>query len=222
MVSMGILEINGFSFDSTYGRINLSWWPIVSCTCSIIMLLFGSLWIYEPVSSETNKWIGFFTFLPIFFFRLFSWQMIILTMVELSLCVIATILFTNIVILYAVQSRQLLIEPLSSAVLSIVLPMYKLPSTRAEKSVSIKALTLLVTCGNTILILTLGLICALQSYNVYNPWDSNKNWPIKFRAEWFYPAFWTLLSLFMAATVPSMLVYFSTVKKFVSMIANLR
>lgn len=222
MVSMGILEINGFSIESTYGRINLSWWPIVSSTCSIVGLLFGSLWIYEPVSKKTNKWIGFFTFLPIFFFRLLSWQILILLTVELSLIVIIVILFINTTILYAVQSSQLVTEPLNSAILSIVLPMYKLPSTPIDQDISTKVLTLLVCCGNMLIVFSLGIVFTLQSFGVYNPWDCNHKWIIKFREEWFQPVCLTLLSLFVAATVPSVMIYIFTSQKLLSLLRKMR
>ena len=214
MISLSIFEIKDNSFESTYVWINLSWWPIVSTTCSIFGLLFGSLWIYEPVSNETNKWIGFFTFLPIFFFRLIAWQIIILITVELSLILIAAILITNVTALYSVQSSQLSIEPLTSAVLSIVLPMYKLPSSTINQAVSIKALTLLAVCGNVLLMLFLCFILTLKSYDVYNPWDSKHKCPIKFAEEWFQPVFWALLSMSGAATVPLVTLYVSTEEKF--------
>jgi len=219
---MGILEINGFSFESTYGRINLSWWPIVSSTCSIFGLLFGSLWIYEPVSSETNKLIGFLTFLPIFLFRLLGWQIIILTTVELSCVLIVAIIFINASILYSVQSHKLAIEPLHSAALSMVLPMYKLPSTQIDQADSIKTLSLLVIFGNLLIVLSLGLVFAFQSYGVYNPLDCSHKWIIKFHKEWFQPAFWTLVSLFVAATVPSFFLYIFSQQKLLPLIRKIR
>ena len=223
MVSMDIYDKNDFYFESTYfGRINLNWWAMVSSFLSIFGLLFGSLWIYEPISSETNKWIGFFTFLPIFFFRLLGWQFIILATVELSLILVVAILITNVAILYLVQSSQLSIEPLTSAVLSLVLPMYKLPSTSVDRTVSVKALTLLITCGNVLIVLSLILIFVLHSFGVYNPWDCNNKRKIIFQEEWFHPTFWTLLSVFAAATIPSIMLYINTMQKLLTLKKKMR
>ena len=207
MITMGILEIGNPSYQSTYGMINLSWWPIISSVSSVLAILFGSIWIYKPVSDETNKWIGYLTFLPIFFFRLLGWQIIIITSVELSLVLLGIALALNAAAFYAIQGDILFIEPLYSALLSLVLPTYKLPSTVVDEPLAMKALAASVTIGNTVIMTTLSFIFELHSMKLYNPWDSKNARPILLEETWFQIAFFSLLTLYFAATLPTLLLY---------------
>jgi hypothetical protein len=204
---MDILKIGKSSYKSTYGIIDLSWWPIISSVSSVLAILFGSIWIYKPVSDKTNKWIGYLTFLPIFFFRLLSWQIIIITSVELSFVVLGVALVLNAASFYLIQGEKLFIEPLNSALLSLVLPTYKLPSTVVDDTFSMKALAALVTIGNTVLLTALSFIFGLHSMKLYDPWDPANDWPILFEERWFQIAFFSLLTLYFAATLPTLLLY---------------
>ena len=73
LMSLGVLEIPGTvqnTITNIHGiGINIQWWPVISSIFSLIGILFGTLWMFEPIVRETNKTVGYFTFIPIFLFR---------------------------------------------------------------------------------------------------------------------------------------------------------
>ena len=77
LMSLGILKLPGTEqklFKNAYGiEIDFQWWPIVSSILSLIGILFGTLWMFDPIVKETNKIVGYFTFIPIFLFRFKIW-----------------------------------------------------------------------------------------------------------------------------------------------------
>ena len=189
--------IKGISFTSH----QLIWWPFLSSSFSICGIVYGSHWIIAPLSTEIrDKVIGFFSYLAIFFFRLLSWQFIIIVIAEFSFIVIIAIFLINAVVLVKAQPGHFEVEKISSAILSLVLPMYKLPSTSTEHFISIKALTMLVFCGNMFLMISIGLIWVFRSHLTL---------PMQLGVEWFGFVFAIMLILFLFATIPSILIYMS-------------
>ena len=73
LMSLGVLEIPGTgkkTIANSHGiEIPIQWWPVVSLIVSLIGILFGTLWMFDPIVRETNKIVGYFTFIPIFLFR---------------------------------------------------------------------------------------------------------------------------------------------------------
>ena len=73
LMSLGVLKLPGTEhqlFKNAYGfEIDFQWWPVVTSTISLIGILFGTLWMFEPILKETGKLVGYVTFLPIFLFR---------------------------------------------------------------------------------------------------------------------------------------------------------
>ena len=59
LMSLGILKLPGTEqklFKNAYGiEIDFQWWPIVSSILSLIGILFGTLWMFDPIVKETNK-----------------------------------------------------------------------------------------------------------------------------------------------------------------------
>ena len=73
LMSLGVLKLPGTehqTFKNAYGfEIDFIWWPVVSSIISLIGILFGTLWMFEPIVKETGKIIGYAIFIPIFLFR---------------------------------------------------------------------------------------------------------------------------------------------------------
>jgi hypothetical protein len=64
--------------ENTYGiKIDLSWLNIVSSIFSIIAILFGSRWTVKSVQEETNACVAILVFIPLFFYRMVAWMIII-------------------------------------------------------------------------------------------------------------------------------------------------
>ncbi len=73
LMSMGVLRLPGTENETlrnAYGfEIDFQWWPVFSSIISVIGILLGTLWMFQPIVNETNRMVGYLTFLPIFAFR---------------------------------------------------------------------------------------------------------------------------------------------------------
>ena len=98
---------------------------------SVVGIFVGSLWTTEPIARETNSFVGKFTFVPIFLFRMLAWQIIIIMLVFFSIYILACMLCVNWAVFFFTQ-KTLKLEPVCYACLSLVLPIYKLPSEILE------------------------------------------------------------------------------------------
>jgi hypothetical protein len=152
-------------------KMDLSWFPIVTTCLSAVGILIGGLWIVQPIVDEAGWLAGKLAFLPIFFFRLFAWQIIIITLESFSFIPFVFFICGNFLVLYFAQN-QIMLEPISSACLSTVFPMYKLPSQNLDTKPSLKILFWLVLTGNINLFISYALIFLLHHYDNYNPWCS--------------------------------------------------
>jgi hypothetical protein len=200
---LGILNITTLPFTN----IQLIWWPLVSLTYSIGGLLFGSLWIFKPFLTETkSKIYSFFISLTIFAFRMLSWQFIILEIANFSLVVIVAVFVINAALLYMVQSKPREIDSFSLAALSIVLPMCKLPSKDklVGHSLSINALTLLVTFGNVLILICIIFLATCQS---------QPKLKLQIGLRQFYSGFGTMVALFFLATIPSIIIMWKNIRE---------
>ena len=194
----------GYSMGHQWHFLHLTPTHLVAFPLILIFNLWNNLWLtldHSTLSTEIrDKVIGFFSYLAIFFFRLLSWQFIIIVIAEFSFIVIIAIFLINAVVLVKAQPGHFEVEKISSAILSLVLPMYKLPSTSTEHFISIKALTMLVFCGNMFLMISFGLIWVFRSHLTL---------PMQLGVEWFGFVFAIMLILFLFATIPSILIYMS-------------
>lgn len=66
-----------------------------------------------------------------------------------------------------------MVEPVNLSILSIVLPIYKLPSSKMEICVALKIFRALVLSGNIIQMSSLSLVFGLCKLDLYNPWKGN-------------------------------------------------
>ena len=204
MMTTGILPVpgteqkfvkNGFDFE-----IDFSWFPIVSTCLSVIGILFGAKWIVKPVEKETNSIIGKFTFIPIFFFRMLVW-LLILTILN-SFSVIAFVCFaaSNWMILLCAQDN-LDIDPVNHSVMSLIFPVSKLPSSKLDSKFSMKLLFWMVLKGNSMLLLFYITLFCLYNFNLYNPWTRYNN-RLLIAEEVFGNCIAMVIALFVAATLP--------------------
>jgi len=117
--------------------------------CTFIGLegvLAGTLWTVDPIDSKTRFYAGKLIFLPIFAYRLISWQVIFITLGDFSIVACFGFVMTNFLMLLAIQ-KGLLLEPINFAFLSMIFPIYKMPSAKQEMKNSLKMLFWMVITG---------------------------------------------------------------------------
>jgi hypothetical protein len=206
MMSLGILPLPGteeFKLQNSYNpeKIDLSWFPIFTTCLSAIGILHGGVWIVKPVADEGNWLTGNFVFFPIFIYRMVAWQIIIITLEIISFLAIAILVFANFLVICFVQS-QITLEPISSACLSIVFPMYKLPSQNIEYKLSFKVLFALLLVGNFFLGFAYAFIFLLYVFDLYNPWCIAGPERYLFTEEFFQNSINPMIILFIFSTTP--------------------
>jgi len=161
-------------------------------------------WIFRPLFNKAGSLVGHLICIPICIFRLLSWQIIIVTLVEISFAVVAVALALNIIILLYVQEDWLILEPLSSSLLSLVLPLYQIPSAEVDQTIAWRALAGMTLSGNALLMIVMSIIFGLNKAGLFSPWTpEDDSWPIHLEEDWFHALFWTTLPLFRAATLPT-------------------
>jgi hypothetical protein len=101
-------------------------------------ILTGALWIVAPVEKMTNSLIGKLTFLPIFFYRLLVWQIIMILLNSFSCFAFVGVAFSNWIVLFLFIQDRLIVEPINHALLSLIFPVFKLPSSQVDDSFSLK------------------------------------------------------------------------------------
>jgi len=208
MMAIGIIPIpgttkssfkNGFDFE-----IDLSWFPIVSTGLSIIGVLTGALWIVEPAEKQTNWMIAKLLFIPIFFYRMLVWLIILIILHSFSIIPIICFVAMNCMVLIFIQERMD-IDPVNHSLLSLVFPVHKLPSQEIDSKVSMKILLWMVLVGNSMLLLLHIIIYCLYYFNAYNPWNSSHSIKLLVPEDVYKSISPLVLTLFIAATLPLLL-----------------
>ena len=156
--------------SNIYGiGVDLSWFNIVSSIFSVVAILFGSRWTVQPIQEETNALVSLIVFIPLFFYRMVAWMVIITLLHSFSLVVFVGFALINIAVFFFLQDK-IEIEPLVHSFLSIIFPVSCLPTSDLNKNKSFKLLFWLVLIGNLALFGALTTLCLLYNYDVYNPW----------------------------------------------------
>lgn len=169
-----------FELENSYGiKVDLSSLAIVSSIISIIGILFSASRTMDPIKEHTHNYLAIVAFMPNFLFRMTSWLLIIMMLDLFSFVVFIGILAVNLITLILVQD-QLSTEPLKQSLLSLIFPVYELPSVKNDPSKELKFLHWLTLTGNTFLIIMIGILYALYNFEVYNPWCSLSRIHIKF------------------------------------------
>ena len=106
------------------------------------------------------------------------------------------------------------LDPVNYSFLSLIFPTFKLPSYQLEHTASIKILVTLVTSTNFLLMMSLSIIFGLYQTDKYNPWCHDDLSEFIFPEELFQRSFWFLFLLFLAASFPTLFVYFTKVLRY--------
>ncbi len=212
MMAFGILPLPGTEKSSVKNRfdieIDLTWFPIVTTCLSIVGVLFGTLWIVDPIVKETH-WINKLAYLPIFFYRMLVWLLILIILEKFSAIPFVCFAIINILILFFAQ-KNLDIDPICHALLSLIFPIYKLPSQNLgdnESKKGMKILFYMITIGNTTLLIFHVSVYYLYRHNVYNPWSSGHTNKLLVHEDMFKDILPSIITLYVAATLPTVLCY---------------
>ena len=103
------------------------------------------------------------------------------------------------------------LDPVYYSLLSLVFPTFKLPSNQLDHSISVKILVTLVTTTNLLLMMSISIIYGLYKMDKYNPWCHEDLTELLFEEEIFHRSFWFFFVLFLTATLPTLVVYFTKV-----------
>jgi hypothetical protein len=124
---------------NTYGiKIDLSWFNIVSSIFSVIAILVGSRWTVKSIQEETNALVAILVFIPLFFYRMVAWMIIITLLHTFSLAVLGGFVLINILVFVFLQdpieNGKFQAEPLAHSFLSIIFPVSLLPTSTFKNS----------------------------------------------------------------------------------------
>ena len=133
---------------NSYGfKLDLSLFAMVSSIISIAGILFSASWTTKPIQNQTHVLVAFLAFLPLFLFRMLSWLLIITCLDLFSFIIIIGLLVLNWIVLILTQDR-LHSEPLKQSLLSLVFPVYELPTSNTDPTRGLKFLFCLTLSGN--------------------------------------------------------------------------
>ena len=108
--------VNGFGI-----KVDFSWFSIVSSILSIGGMLNGALWVTEPLQKITDGWTAKIIFLPLFFYRMLAWLMIISILDIFSFLILAGLFILNSIVLL-VSQHKIAVEPILQSILSLAFP----------------------------------------------------------------------------------------------------
>jgi hypothetical protein len=199
--------------ENTYGiKIDLSWFNIVSSIFSIIAILFGSRWTVKSIQEETNALVAILIFIPLFFYRMVAWMIIITLLHTFSLAVFGGFVLINILVFVFLQdpieNGKFEAEPLAHSFLSIIFPVSHLPTSNFKNSKnSLKLLFWLVLIGNLTLFGVLTILFVLYNYDVYNPWCSEVSNKLLLPESLMSNMHYQMMAILSFATVPVMVCF---------------
>ena len=182
-------------YKGIYTNIDLSWWPIVSITFSVIAILISFLKISKAISSEHGKFYGLALFFPVFLFRMISWQVTVLLLAENTFWLFGIEVLLNLVIVCLTWNEDETFQLcICYAIQSGIFPMNKLIIKQKEHS-SLKTVFWMVTVGNFAILVALLVIFFA---GLIGPWNSNQ----LITEDWFKLIILSLIPLFFAASIP--------------------
>jgi hypothetical protein len=131
-----------------------------------------------------------------------TWVCLVILLVELTFIPIGIFGIMNAAVLLIVQKNNIIFEPVSLALQSLVFPFTKMIAYNQDKESAKKIFIALTVFGNLLLAIALTVTFILCSVDIYNPWKANLNYPILISKPWFQVIFWSMLPMFVAATLP--------------------
>jgi hypothetical protein len=199
--------------ENTYGiQIDLSWFNIVSSIFSIIAILFGSRWTVKSIQEESNAFVAICVFIPLFFYRMVAWMIIITLLHTFSLAVFGGFVLINILVFVFLQdpieNGKFEAEPLAHSFLSIIFPVSLLPTSNFKNTKnSLKLLFWLVLIGNLTLFGVLTILFVLYNYDIYNPWCSEVSNKLLLPESLMNNMHYLMMAILSFATVPVMVCF---------------
>ncbi len=188
--------------SNIYGiDVDLSWFNIVSSIFSVVAILFGSRWTVQPIQEETNALVSLIVFIPLFFYRMVAWMIIITLLHTFSLVVFAVFVVINILIFVFLQD-PIQVEPLAHSFLSIIYPVSLLPLSKLDNYKTLKLLCWLVLIGNLTLFGVLTVLFVLYNYDFYNPWCSKFSNKLLIPEMLMNNIHYLIISIMVFATIP--------------------
>jgi len=103
-------------------KVDLSWFSIISSFFSILGMLSGALWITAPTEEVTNGFTSKLIFIPLFFYRMMAWLMIITFLHSFSFLVLGGLAMLNVGVLLISQKNKINVEPIVQSMLSLAFP----------------------------------------------------------------------------------------------------
>ena len=155
-----MMKIHGY-------EVNLSWLAIISTITSVTANIMNISWIMKPFQKHVKTWVVKLSVIPMFLFRMISWVVIVASLKSFASPVLIIMATVNMGILFG-KSDQLF----ETAMLSIVFPAFKFPTTETPNHVALKVFFLLSIIGNVNLMASLVTVYFLNWTSVMNPWCS--------------------------------------------------
>jgi hypothetical protein len=116
------------------------------------------------------------------------WLVLIIILEQFSIGLFAAMVTMNIFLIYFLQ-EELVVDPISYALLSVIFPVCKLPSASLEHEPALKLLFSLVLAGNIFLMSAFSVVYSLYYFDVYNPWCREDLSKLLFPEDWFSRSF---------------------------------
>ncbi len=185
-----------------YANIDLSWLPILSITFSVMTILVAFLKKATHIFQDHPWYLRVVIFLSIFIFRMVTWVCLVILLVELIFIPMGIVGITNAAVMLIVQKNNISFEPVSHALQSLVFPFTKMIPSNEDKENAKKIFIAQTVFGNLLLAIVLTGTFILCSVDIYNPWKANLSYPILISKPWFQAIFWSMLLMFVAATLP--------------------
>jgi hypothetical protein len=199
MISLQKIAANPMSYNSAHSTIDLSWWPIVTITYSVLTILVSFLSTASQFFIEADCSLKLGMSLPIFIFRMLVWQVLIILLADLSFLVVGSVLLFNIGVLLIAQKDGIILDPFSHAVKALVFPkLIKINSEEVRKTFH-----LFIVGGNCILMFGWTALFIMCSVGSFDPWKGELNKSLLISKAWFETIFWATIPLFFAATLPA-------------------
>jgi hypothetical protein len=85
LISLKKIKVSPLPYKSMYTTINLSWWPIVTISYSVLTILVSFLKTASKILIELDWSLRVIISLPIVIFRMAVWQVLIILLDDLSL-----------------------------------------------------------------------------------------------------------------------------------------
>jgi hypothetical protein len=166
----------------------------------------------KSIQEETNAFVAILVFIPLFFYRMVAWMIIITLLHTFSLAVFGGFVLINILVFVFLQdpieNGKFEAEPLAHSFLSIIFPVSLLPTSNFKNTKnSLKLLFWLVLIGNLTLFGVLTILFVLYNYDVYNPWCSKVSNKLMLPESLMNNMHYLMMSILSFATVPVMVCF---------------